>query len=90
MCKVQSVPYLLGNINTYHSIVLITIQRTKQHTCGLTIEMNDLHFGWSYILGINSWLKSIANNLPNARVKTNKIGSHQVLPLGKVSPIEMS
>jgi hypothetical protein len=51
--------------------------------------MDDLHLGWSWILGINRWLKSIANNLLNAGVKTYKIGSHQVLPLGKVSLIEM-
>jgi hypothetical protein len=86
---VQSVPYLLGNINTNHSIVLITIQSTKQHTCGLTVEMDDPHFFYGWILGVNGWLKFITHNLPNAEMKTYKIGSHQVLSLGKVSPIKM-
>jgi hypothetical protein len=51
--------------------------------------MEDPHFFIGWILGVNGWLKSIAHNLSNARMKTYKIGSHQVLSLIKVSPIKM-
>jgi hypothetical protein len=51
--------------------------------------MDDPHFFYGWILGVNGWLKFIAHNLPNAEMKTYKIGSHQVLSLGKVSPIKM-
>jgi hypothetical protein len=51
--------------------------------------MDDPYFFHGWILRVNGWLKSIAHNLPNAGMKTYKIGSYQVLPLDEVSPIEM-
>jgi hypothetical protein len=55
----------------------------------MTVEMDDPHFFHGWIIGVNGWLKSIAHNLLNTGMKTYKIGSHQVLPFGKVSPIKM-
>jgi hypothetical protein len=41
MCQIQGAPNLFCHINIHHSLVLISIQGTKNDACVLAIEMDD-------------------------------------------------